>query len=44
MVAVGAAVMTTEVAPTPETARYLATKRDRMGHLLMDVLPMPKKD
>jgi 3,4-dihydroxy 2-butanone 4-phosphate synthase/GTP cyclohydrolase II len=25
-----------EVAPTPENARYLATKRDRMGHLLTD--------
>ncbi len=33
-----------EVAPTPDNARYLATKRDRMGHLLSDVLPVAKKD
>ncbi len=33
-----------EVAPTPDNARYLATKRDRMGHLLTDVLPTAKKD
>ncbi len=26
-----------EVAPTPDNARYLATKRDRMGHLLTEV-------
>ena len=33
-----------EVAPTPENSRYLATKRDRMGHLLTEIAVTAKKN